>query len=253
MLDLRTVTPTVCAALGIPPPAAASSAPVDALRGVRSRRVLLYAPDAIGTWLVREHPAEFDRVRRHAPIEVAVSAMLPSVTPVCFAAMLTGAGPDHHGIMRYEKPPLACETLFDAVAAAGLRAAIATVRESSIDLLFRDKPADRFIEDHDPDVTARTLELLRADEHDLILAYHQEYDDAIHRTEPRSPEALAAMRRHVESFERLAAAAREAWGPAGGLVAFLPDHGTHVDPATGRGTHGSDLPEDLEVTHFYGT
>jgi len=36
---------------------------------------------------------------------------MPSVTPACFASMLTGALPSSHGIMKYEKPILAVKTL----------------------------------------------------------------------------------------------------------------------------------------------
>ena len=249
---ITAVTPTIAAALGVAPPAGSEPEPLAELGGARVRRVLVYAPDAIGSWLVREHPAEFDRVRRHAPTEIALASVPPTWTPVCFASMFTGAGPEYHGIAKYEKRALACETLFDAVAAAGLRTAIVTVANSSVDHLFREKPADHFALAYDPHGTEKALEVLRANEHDLVVVYHQEYDDLIHRTQPRSCAALAAMRRHVASFETLAAAAREAWADAPGLVLFTPDHGTPFDPKTGRGTHGSERPEDVEVTHFLG-
>ena len=32
-------------------------------------------------------------------------------------------------------------------------------------------------------------------------------------------------------------------------MVFAPDHGAHVDPE-GRGDHGVDIPEDLEVFHY---
>jgi hypothetical protein len=60
------------------------------------------------------------------------------------------------------------------------------------------------------------------------------------------------MRNHIAAFDRLARAAKQAWGDRPGLLLFTPDHGGHVDPDTGRGTHGTDRPEDLEVTHFLG-
>ena len=132
------------------------------------------------------------------------------------------------------------------------RVAIVTVRDSSIDLIFRQRELDHFSEDYDPEVTARTLALIERDVHHFILAYHQEYDDTLHRTTPFCDETLAAARRHVASFAELADAARMHWRDSCYAVAFTPDHGAHVDEGTGRGTHGSSLPDDLDVWHYWG-
>jgi hypothetical protein len=213
----------------------------------------VYAPDAIGAELVGEFPELFDRVRALAPVEVAVRSPVPSVTPVCFATMLTGAPPAVHGIETYEKPVLRCDTVFDAVLRAGRQVAIVTVAGSSIDLMYRERELTYHIEPDDHGVTQRTLSLLAQDTHDLILAYHQAHDDALHRTTARSPDALAAMREHVRSFLTLGHAAASAWGGRSWGIAFTPDHGSHLDPETGRGTHGSDRDQDVQVLHFWGT
>jgi len=119
-------------------------------------------------------------------------------------------------------------------------------------LLDLQRELDHFSEDYDPEVTARTLALLERDEHHFILAYHQQYDDTLHRTTPLGSEALAAARRHVDAFAELADAAREHWRDRSYALAFTPDHGAHVDEETGRGTHGSDMPDDLDVWHYWG-
>jgi hypothetical protein len=85
-----------------------------------------------------------------------------------------------------------------------------------------------------------------------MIIYHQEYDDTMHSTTPRNPEALAAYRRHLTTFTRLGEAFNEAWVGSDRVIAFLPDHGTHVDPESGKGSHGTDSPEDMEVLHFWG-
>ena len=36
------------------------------------------------------------------------------------------------------------------------------------------------------------------------------------------------------------------------LVVFSPDHGVHLDEETGKGGHGLDIPEDMEVRSFWG-
>jgi hypothetical protein len=35
-------------------------------------------------------------------------------------------------------------------------------------------------------------------------------------------------------------------------VAFAPDHGAHINPSTGKGDHGLDIPEDMDIFHCYG-
>jgi predicted AlkP superfamily pyrophosphatase or phosphodiesterase len=251
-LDLRSVTATVCSALGAAPPEICDAPPFPAVADTRVERVLIFAPDAIGTHLVTKYRDEFAPVLKHAPVQVPLRSIMPTKTPVCFATMFTGGLPEAHGIRKYEKPVLRCDTLFDALARAGRRAAIVATADNTIDLIYGEVNADRFSEPYDDEVLTRTLEVLQRDEHDLVVAYQQEYDDQLHRTAPESPECLAAMRRHIAAFDRLVRAAKQAWAGRPSLFFFTPDHGGHIDPETGRGTHGTDLPEDLEVTHFLG-
>lgn len=254
------LTPTVVSLYGIAPPALCQAEPLArvldsayAVLGGRSmQRVLVYAPDAIGCHLLERFPPDFAAVRQCAPVEVRLQAVNPSVTPVCFASMFTGAQPAAHGITRYAKPRLACDTLFDALLRAGRRVALVAVRDCSIDIIFRGRVLDYFSEEYDAQVTARTLQLLERDAHDFILAYHQEYDDLLHRTEPFSAECLAALRRHTASFAELCRAADDCWAGHDRAYVFAPDHGAHLDPATGRGMHGLDIDADMQVAHFWG-
>ncbi len=254
------LTPTVASLMDIQPPRLCQATPLEpvlaaareALGGRQASRVLVYAPDAIGCHLLERYPQDFAHVRQAAPVEVQLQAVDPSVTPVCFASMFTGAMPAAHGITRYAKPQLACDTLFDALLRAGKRVALVAVQDCSIDIIFRGRALDYYTEDYDPQVTARTLQLLERDEHDFILAYHQEYDDLLHRTEPFSAGCLAAFRRHCASFAQLCQAADDCWAAHDRAYCFAPDHGAHLDPATGHGTHGLDIPEDMQVAHFWG-
>lgn len=253
------VAQTVCALFGIADNATRledAFAPVIAnarsLGIERCDRVLLYAPDAIGLHLCQAFPEIIDPVAKQASIVVRMKSVVPPVTPVCFSTMFTGQPPSVHGIRTYEKPVLRCETLFDRLIAAGKKVAIVAVQDSSIDRLFRDRSLDYFSERYDPEVTETTLQLVMANRHDFVLAYHQEYDDTLHRTTPRSQEAIEAMQRHVASFVRLAHAVAQSWGSRHRMLGFVPDHGGHIDPQTGRGTHGIDTPEDMDVQHFYG-
>jgi hypothetical protein len=240
--------------LGVAPPEHATTTIYeDIVANASSGKInkcLIYAPDALGYDLCTAHPKFFDRVRAHAPNEVLVQSVVPSVTPVCFASMFTGAQPRVHGIQEYERPVLKCDTLFDALVRAGKRVALVAVKNSSIDLIFRNRSLSYFSEQYDPEVTARVIRLMEENNHDLILAYHQEYDDNLHRTTPFSAECLEALEKHIASFELLAKEFEHAWRNYSRALFFTPDHGGHVDTATGKGTHGLDIPEDMVVKHF---
>jgi len=246
--------------MGVEAPKNSSAPPINSILGAASKtlkkrrvaKVLLYAPDAIGEGLYRDYASLFTGVKKLAPIEVEMRSVLPTYTPVCFSSMFTGAQPEVHGIRKYEKPVLSCDTLFDALARAGRRAAIVAVKNSSIDLVFRNRRIDYYTEEYDPQVESRVLDILKGEDYDLVLAYHQEYDDLMHGSTPRDPKALEAFRRHLRSFEALAKAFNERYAAEDRAVAFTPDHGTHIDPTTGRGAHGTDSPEDVDVRHFWG-
>lgn len=253
--SIAALTPTLCRLLGLEPPRLSSTRPLLLPAGLHLGigtvdRVLVYIPDAIGKRFLLRHSG-LDRVlRATANVDYDLAAPLPPKTPVSLASMFTGALPEAHGIRRYEKPVLSCDTLFDALLRAGKRAAIVAVTGSTVDTIFRKRELDYYSEEYDPQVSERALELLAADQHELIVAYHQEYDDALHRTQPESDEALAAARRHVETYIELCRAADERWRIHNRVVLFAPDHGAHIDPATGRGVHGDDIPDDVEVTVF---
>ena len=257
---ITSITPTLCKLMNVSPPATANAAEALDLTGAlespagfeKIEKCLVFAPDAIGAFLWEKYPDEFTAVTRHAPIRVPLRSMFPPKTPVCFASMFTGAGPQVHGISRYERPVLTCETLFDALIAAGKRVAIAAVAGSSIDTIFKNRPMDYFSEDYDKQVLKRTLELIESDRHDFILSYVQEYDDTLHKATPESPECIEAMKRHIGAFDLMAKTMSESWRRYDRAVVFAPDHGAHIDPATGRGDHGEDIPEDMNIHHCFG-
>jgi hypothetical protein len=245
--------------MGVPIPNGVTAEPIieilDAAIKISNGNVekaFLYAPDAIGEALLRDFPSDFKLVLDLAPLQISVKSMSPSYTPVCYGSMFTGLIPEEHGITKYEKPVLKCDTLFDILLRAGKRVAIVAVEGSSIDTIFRERNVSYYSEAYDPEVEVRALNLLEEGIHDIILVYHQEYDDTMHGTTPRSPEALKAFRRHLATFTRFGEVFNDAWADRDRVIAFLPDHGTHIDPDSGRGSHGTDSPEDMDVRHFWG-
>jgi len=260
LFNITSITPTICALMEISPPALAAGNTLEPVieagklvrPGGKFTKCLIYAPDAIGTSLALDFEREFEAVRKYAPVSVPLRSVVPPKTPVCFASMFTGALPQVHGVRVYEKPVLSCDTLFDALVQARKRVAIIAVTNSSIDRIFRNRPIDYFSEEYDREVTKRTLSVLQNNEYEFVLVYHQEYDDVLHATTHRSAKALEAMRHHIHSFSTLAKACARYWKDEAYLIAFAPDHGAHIDMTSGKGTHGEDIPEDMEVTHFCG-
>ncbi len=256
---IASLAPTIASLIGVAAPRECEAAPLGEVnRAARSAgissvaRCLVFAPDAIGFEIRREHDRLFRDVVDRAQVEVNLKAVSPTYTPVCFASMFTGAPPAVHGIRKYEKPVVRTDTLFDALVRAGRRAAIIAVENSSMDLIFRDRNIDYFSEDYDPQVTERVLALIEADKHDLIVAYQQEYDDTLHKEKPFTTNALHAVANHVAHFARIAEACDLHWRSHDRAIIFAPDHGAHVDDQSGTGAHGTDLPADLFVSHFYG-
>lgn len=251
---ITAVMPTVLALMraphaepALPQALAAASAALDG----PVERILIVAADAIGLAQGTRCPDILAPVAQQAPHPVTLRAMSPSVTPVCYASMFSGVTPEIHGIHTYEKPVLTVNTLFDLLPAAGKRVAIAAVAESSIDRIFRDRPIAYFSESDDAQVTARALELLATDACDCLVVYLSAYDDALHRSTPWSSDALAAMRDVVNHFTHLGEALDTCpWRHHPRALLFAPDHGAHTD-AQGKGTHGSDLADDLVVRHYF--
>ena len=69
-------------------------------------RIFMYNPDAIAEWIYRKYPKFTKEVGRICDLELPMATVMPSVTPVCFGTMYTGAQPCVHGIQKYEKPEI---------------------------------------------------------------------------------------------------------------------------------------------------
>lgn len=249
--------PTIAECLDVPLPKE-SGKPIKEVKELLNRnsckyveKTLIYNPDAIGMWLYQKYTEEFSNVLEYTQLALPVQTVMPSVTPVCFGTMYTGAMPSVHGIMKYEKHVIKTDSLFDRLACAGKKVAIVAVDNSSMAIIFRERKIDYYILPYDYEVNEKAMELIEEDEYDLIVVYNQEYDDKMHATNPESEEALSAMRRHIDAFGKLAKTVVEKWSQYNSLVCFVTDHGIHTDENS-RGTHGSNLEEDLNVMHFFG-
>ncbi|MEA4964979.1 MAG: hypothetical protein VB055_04025 [Oscillospiraceae bacterium] len=214
-------------------------------------RVLIYNPDCIGMWFWQKYTDLFQPIMRNTQLAVPVSTVMPSVTPVCFGTMYTGAMPEVHGIRSYAKPVIRIDSLFDSLRRSGKKVALVAVADSSMAKIFAERDIDYYILPDDAAVTDQALELVREDQYDLISVYNQEYDDMIHSYTPEAPLAMAAAEHHIRDFGRLADAVKQYWQSHDSMIVWASDHGNHMD-WDGHGNHGEYCEDDINVMHFYG-
>lgn len=256
---VTSLTPTVCRLCGVRTPAQCSADPIQEVLDAAAaklgpdrkiERMLIFAPDACGIQLWDRFPEKLPELEAVTDVRVPIRVVMPSVTPVCFASMYSGALPEVHGIKQYAKPVLTCETLFNVFPEAGWKTSIAAVNQCSIDTIFRRRPITYISTTSDADAVNFTEVMLRNFKYDFQLCYATDYDSIMHHTALFAPEAVTAFNTNVSVFLRLSALIDEVWADFNRLLIFSPDHGAHNAP-NGHGTHGADIPEDLLVYHFY--
>ena len=215
-------------------------------------RVFMYNPDAIAEWIYRKYPRLTREVTRRCDIELPLATVMPSVTPVCFGTMYTGAQPAVHGITKYEKPVITIDTLFDALLRAGKKVALITYGQCSLGKIFLERDLDyyHFDEGGIEAVNAKAVEVILRDEHDFIVIYNGNYDSVMHKNGPESARSLAELRVNDHMFAVIANLIKTHWKQHHTLLGFAMDHGCHeIDGECG--SHGLDMPEDLNIVHLY--
>ncbi len=256
--SLTSLTATLCGFAGVTPPEYAAP-PCTELRenliaasGVdKTDRILMYNPDAVADYIYDKYHDKFVPCEKIAPVRQRFITVYPPKTPVCFASMYTGAFPEKHGITKYEKPVVTIDSIFDAFIRAGKKPCIVSVKDQSMDKIFRGRDMAYFQEKYDEEVVERALELIEKDEYDLICVYNQSYDDAMHRSHPNSKRSQRALDLYASSFVKLGEKVNTCWQNHDTLIGFAPDHGVHR-MFIGLGNHGSNIPKDMNVSHLYG-
>ncbi len=252
---------TLCAALaysmGIEKPEAAADADerlcryVDSLLGEeRIDKLFMYNPDAIAEWVYKKYSALCREAKSKGEIELPYRTVMPSVTPVCFGTMYTGAQPSVHGIKSYAKPVIKIDTLFDALIRAGKRIAIVGDTSCSMSNIFLERDMDYFKYDTEAEINAKAVELIIEDRHDVIVIYNGNYDAQMHKWGPESTEALSNLRINSHIFATFCDLIERRYKNYNTLVGFAMDHGCHeIDGSCG--SHGLDMEEDLNIVHLY--
>ena len=267
-ISLTHFAATICKVMGIEAPKEAAE-PLDWVCDVLDDlckdgfdRVLIHNPDAVGMWLYQAYPDAFEPVLKHTQLTVPFKTVMPSVTPVCFVTMYTGALPEVHGIQSYTKPVIKIDTFFDAVLRAGKKVAMIVTPNCSLARVFLERDIDFYHVDTEQAAVVKAQELILKDEHDVICVYTFMFDTLTHRAGTESPETLEALYRQGVFFDTLVSTVKRRWKQHNTLIAFSPDHGAHDVPAgevkygskgnIHKGTHGTDMTEDLNILHYFG-
>lgn len=253
-ISLTRVCASLASAMGIEAPVTAD-APLDALAGLPGDkpvdRIFMYNPDATAMWLYQKYTEWYAPVQKNTQLSLPLRTVMPSVTPVCFGTMYTGVLPEVHGIRTYTKPVIKTDSLFDALIRAGKKPAIVSTEGDSLSVIYLERNMDYYIMPTVDACTEKALELIAEDKYDFILLYNADYDATMHRFAPEGKESLEALRKNIGVFGKIADRIRECWKDHRTLVGFAPDHGCHEIDG-GLGSHGLDMPEDLNIMHFYG-
>ena len=245
--SITDIAPTVAVALGLPVP---SEAMGQALQVPSADRAILIFLDGLGYRRYTEALADglIPTLAALGRPLVAVTTF-PPITSVSTASLLTGATPDVHGVDQRGIRKTDTETLFDVAVSAGLR--ILTVEGES--LAFELRGAEpRLSADFDgngstdDNVLINALEVLRADEWDILFAHFHGVDDAGHTYGPGAPEERAAIQEVDGAVGRIMESL-----PEGTLVIVSADHGMHQVDEEGRlGNHGQLVQRDMFIPIF---
>ena len=255
--SLDTLCATLSFAMGIDAPECAATPNNDLCNYIggklgyrKTDRIFMYNPDAIAQWIYEKYPQFFTEVTRVTDIEVPFCTVMPSVTPVCFGTMYTGAQPDIHGIRAYVKPVITIDTIFDVLIRNGKKPAIVSTTGDSMSKIYLERDMDYFIYDTVEQVNAKTAELIISDTYDFIVVYNGNYDSYMHKFGTESNEALGELRANVRTFGMFYEMIAEHWKSHNTLIGFAMDHGCHEIDG-GSGSHGLDMEEDLNIVHLY--
>ena len=247
--SMTSVAPTVSAVLGVAAPAQAKESLIQEmvtdLEGCE--RVAVLAPDGLGDKVFQRWRKEMPFLdARHRECSLVLRAVMPTVTPVNFATMISGTDLEGHGV-RTRELDFQCETLFDVVRRAGGRSAgVGRTGYTGSELLARcaDIPGTA-MERKDAEVTDLVIRIVETEQPEFLIAQLGGTDDVFHQFGPSSPEVVPALREMDGYLERLA----EHLSRAGYGVIVLSDHGQHdVQEGDRRGgSHGTDSEEDRLV------
>lgn len=200
-------------------------------------RVLVILVDGLSFYHLRDLQPPFLAKKEVAPART----VMPSITPVALATILTGKLPSEHGVSSRRVRQPAVDDLFSHAAHMGKSSVLVegptkVINTSSEQILNPDLNGNGSTDD---EVFAAAQGQVEAGV-DLIFVHFHGYDDQAHTFGPTSSEAEAKLRELDLYVQQLCE-------QFSGTVFVLADHGQH--PSTGEklGEHGEFHHLDLTV------
>lgn len=245
--SLTHLAATVAALLELPAPARAWPEPLPEIVADLGRvpAVAILAPDALGLYPLQLWSHELPTLSSwHEQRSLVLRAVMPTITPVNFATMITGAEQAVHGIQTF-KDSFECETLFDVVRAhGGQSAGVGRQGYTGAELLGRHADLWGKAESKtDEEVERLTLHFAQASRPQFIIVQFGATDDIFHKHGPTSSEVVPTLRELDARLGRVAEELRQ----LGYGVIVTADHGQHDKTEGPGGTHGTPADEDALV------
>jgi predicted AlkP superfamily pyrophosphatase or phosphodiesterase len=173
----------------------------------------------------------------------------PPRTSVSTASLLTGAGPEVHGVDRRGIRKTETETLFDVASSAGLEVVAVEGESLSFELRGAELQLSGDLDGNghtDDNVLANALSVLREGTPDVFFVHFHGIDDAGHSYGPGAPEECAAIQEEDAAVARILELL-----PEHTLIIIFADHGMHQANQEGRlGNHEHLIERDMFVPIF---
>lgn len=209
----------------------------EALAALERGRVLIILLDGLSYYDLEELKPPFVSAKTVRPART----VMPSISPVALASILTGKFPNETGITSRDTRQLQVDDIFVAAVKLGKTSAMVEgsrkLINTSIDqLLNPDINGDGSTDD---EVFACAKAQLDAGV-DLVFVHFHGYDDLAHTYGPLSPETSAKMLELDAYVEALCAG-------FSGMVLVIADHGQHATTGEKLGDHGEFRLLDLTI------
>jgi len=174
--------------------------------------------------------------------------VFPPITPVAYAAIVTGKTPAETGIKKRGDGPLKVPTIFHWAEEIGKKTLVLEGNQHFFDLpgeviFHNDLDGDKLV---DEEIFISTREKLREVGSDLVLVHFHSVDDVSHTYGPESEEA----KEQIKIVDRYVGELLKIWR---GQVIIVADHGQHGVNEAGRlGNHGDFIPLDMFIPIIMG-
>jgi hypothetical protein len=169
--------------------------------------------------------------------------VFPPITPVAFAAMVTGVTPDQTGVKNRSDHNINCPSIFEFASEKGKKALLIEGNSQIINIKNEtiyntDKNNNGLTDD---EIQFSVLQAMNHCKYDLLLVHYHSIDDRGHTFGPNASETDE----QIKVIDGYAGELMQRWS---GDVIIISDHGMHDTKQENRlGNHGEIREEDLFV------